>query len=261
MIFPNSFDLAEPILLESLVLAPQNVEWAQLNPQSGKRFANVSDVYAAIISAVSLLAIRFFLERIICKPIGTFLGITEAHKKLTKFSECGWRFVYYTVSATIGICVLWDKPWIWDVKEIWRGAPLQTLPSDVWWYCWICAGYYLGCLVTVFTDVKKKDFRSKICNYARYPKMATRVFILYVLIWIATRLVWYVVLLYSMLFQASTLMPLSPAFYVIVFVAMTLFGIHLYWTNLLWKIARQSSNDEVRDDRSSDEEDDDEGQQ
>ncbi|ODM87209.1 Ceramide synthase hyl-1 [Orchesella cincta] len=279
---------------------PENVKWAQLNPQSGKRFANVSDVYAAIISAVSLLAIRFFLERLLCKPIGSFLGITEAHKKLTKFSECGWRFVYYTVSATIGICVLWDKPWIWDVKEIWRGAPLQTLPSDVWWYCWICAGYYLGCLITVFTDVKKKDFRvmlghhivtlvimhlmwltnltrigatflilhdvsdpflefAKICNYARYPKMATRVFVLYVLIWIATRLVWYVVLLYSMLFQASTLMPLSPAFYVIVFVAMTLFGIHLYWTNLLWKIARQSSNDEVRDDRSSDEEDDDEG--
>ncbi|ODM91285.1 Ceramide synthase 2 [Orchesella cincta] len=227
---------------------PENVKWAQLNPQSDKRFANVSDVYAAIISAVSLLAIRFFLERIICKPIGTFLGITEAHKKLTKFSECGWRFVYYTVSATIGICVLWDKPGSGIRFPLMFGgtAGSALVLSRLSHY-----GFY-GCEEEGF-PVRQN---LQLCTLPQNGYKSLRT--------LCPHLDCYTIGVVC----CSALQHAVPSFNPNAIVSCLLchrvcgydpFWIHLYWTNLLWKIARQSSNDEVRDDRSSDEEDDDEG--
>ncbi|KAL9878773.1 ceramide synthase 6 [Glossina fuscipes] len=77
---------------------------------------------------------------------------------LTKFCENTWRCIYYTYSFVFGLIVLWDKSWLWDVKNCWYGYPHQSITSDIWWYYMISMSFYWSLTVTQFFDVKRKDF-------------------------------------------------------------------------------------------------------
>lgn len=78
--------------------------------------------------------------------------------KLTKFCETAWRCTYYTFSFTYGITILWDKPWLWDIKKCWIGFPHQSVTNDIWWYYMVSMAFYWSLCVSQFFDVKRKDF-------------------------------------------------------------------------------------------------------
>ncbi|CAL8148045.1 unnamed protein product [Orchesella dallaii] len=82
----------------------------------------------------------------------------DKHTTLTKFSECGWRWICYTASFGVGLYVMWDKPWFWDINHCWYDFPHHGVPDDVWWYYVFGAGFYLSLLITQAFDAKRKDF-------------------------------------------------------------------------------------------------------
>lgn len=45
---------------------------------------------------------------------------------LIKFSENCWRCMYYTYSFIFGMIVMWDKSWLWDIKQCWYNYPHQV---------------------------------------------------------------------------------------------------------------------------------------
>ncbi|KAF7988587.1 hypothetical protein HCN44_001160 [Aphidius gifuensis] len=77
---------------------------------------------------------------------------------LTKFCENSWRCVYYTSIFFYGIYVLWDKPWLWDIRECYNNYPYHSVTDDVWWYYMISMSFYWCLSVSQFFDVKRKDF-------------------------------------------------------------------------------------------------------
>ncbi|XP_063697318.1 ceramide synthase 6 [Culicoides brevitarsis] len=77
---------------------------------------------------------------------------------LVKFCENSFRCVYYTYSFIFGIVVLWDKPWLWNIKECWYSYPHQSISNDVWWYYMISMAFYWSLMASQFFDVRRKDF-------------------------------------------------------------------------------------------------------
>lgn len=77
---------------------------------------------------------------------------------LVKFCESSWRCIYYTFSFSFGMFVLWDKSWLWTIKNCWHGYPHQSLDGDVWWYYMLSMGFYWSLTISQFVDVKRKDF-------------------------------------------------------------------------------------------------------
>lgn len=77
---------------------------------------------------------------------------------LTKFCENAWRCSYYTISFSVGMCVLWTKPWFWDIKHCWYGYPHQSIDTPIWSYYMLSMSYYWSLLVSQFFDIKRKDF-------------------------------------------------------------------------------------------------------
>lgn len=77
---------------------------------------------------------------------------------LIKFCENAWRFLYYASSFGLGVFVLWDKPWFWDIKHCWYGYPHQSIDGLIWFYYMQSMSYYWSLLVSQFFDVKRKDF-------------------------------------------------------------------------------------------------------
>ncbi|ETN86417.1 Longevity-assurance protein, partial [Necator americanus] len=79
--------------------------------------------------------------------------------------ECFWRFSYYTFAFLYGFVVLWDKRWLWDVKQCWIGYPFHEVDDSVWWYYMIETSFYYSLLVASFFDVKRSDFWQLIVHH------------------------------------------------------------------------------------------------
>ncbi|XP_062321941.1 ceramide synthase 2 [Osmerus eperlanus] len=84
---------------------------------------------------------------------------------LKKFREASWRFTFYLLAFIAGLAVLVDKPWLYDVKQMWEGFPTMTLLPSQYWYYMIELGFYGSLVVSVASDVKRKDFREQIIHH------------------------------------------------------------------------------------------------
>ncbi|CAJ0603782.1 unnamed protein product [Cylicocyclus nassatus] len=154
---------------------PRGVDWHQLP-------TNSSDLIYPLYFAVPLLVFRIIYESLIGVPLGFVLGYygnvslsTAIYDHLTggfaqqtrvkRILECFWRFSYYTFAFIYGCVILWDKPWLWDVKQCWIGYPYHEVESSVWWYYMIEASFYYSLLIASVFDVKRTDFWQLIIHH------------------------------------------------------------------------------------------------
>lgn len=85
--------------------------------------------------------------------------------QLTKFREASWRFTFYLLAFFAGLAVLVDKPWFYEMTEMWRGFPKMPLLPSQYWYYMIELGFYISLLFSVASDVKRKDFKEQIVHH------------------------------------------------------------------------------------------------
>ncbi|XP_041758863.1 ceramide synthase 2 [Coregonus clupeaformis] len=89
----------------------------------------------------------------------------ERPSQIKKFREASWRFTFYLLAFIAGLGALIDKPWFYDMEEMWNGFPtLPLLPSQYWYYM-IELGFYISLLFSVATDIKRKDFKEQIVHH------------------------------------------------------------------------------------------------
>ncbi|XP_068623595.1 ceramide synthase 5-like [Battus philenor] len=77
---------------------------------------------------------------------------------LVKFCENVWKFTFHTTNFLFGLCILWNKEWLWNIDHCYIGYPHQGVTGDVWWYYMISAAFYLSLTISQFWDVRRKDF-------------------------------------------------------------------------------------------------------
>ncbi|KAE9419124.1 hypothetical protein Angca_004228, partial [Angiostrongylus cantonensis] len=140
---------------------PRGVRWNELP-------VNFSDLLYPIYFSLPLIVFRIFFESFVGVPLGFALGyygnvslirtifdhLNGGFARQTRSKrvlECFWRFSYYTFAFAYGCMVLWDKSWLWDVKQCWIGYPFHTIDKSIWLvvynflftnYCFLMTGCY-----------------------------------------------------------------------------------------------------------------------
>jgi len=84
---------------------------------------------------------------------------------LRKFTESGWRFLYYLCVFIYGCQCLWDKPWLWNGNVCWYDYPYHHVPTDVWWYYMIELAFYWSLTFSQFVDIRRKDFFQMLIHH------------------------------------------------------------------------------------------------
>nr|XP_057904020.1 ceramide synthase 2-like [Doryrhamphus excisus] len=85
--------------------------------------------------------------------------------KIKKFQEASWRFTFYFVAFFAGLATLIDKPWFYDMKRMWDNFPKMPVLQCQYWYYMTELGFYVSLLVSVASDVKRKDFKEQIVHH------------------------------------------------------------------------------------------------
>ncbi|XP_019478640.1 ceramide synthase 2 [Meleagris gallopavo] len=75
---------------------------------------------------------------------------------LKKFREASWRFTFYLLAFIAGMAVIVDKPWFYDLREVWKGYPIQSILPSQYWYYMIELSFYWSLLFSIASDVKRK---------------------------------------------------------------------------------------------------------
>ncbi|XP_058521359.1 ceramide synthase 3 [Ochotona princeps] len=85
--------------------------------------------------------------------------------RMKKFREACWRFAFYLLINIAGVAFLYDKPWAYDLWEVWNGYPKQPLLPSQYWYYTLELGFYLSLLFSLGSDVKRKDFLAHVIHH------------------------------------------------------------------------------------------------
>lgn len=86
------------------------------------------------------------------------INITNT-KKIVKYVEAFWRFIFYTTFSILGYRVLFTPTtaeWVQDTTNHWQGWPYHVMPAAALFYYHIELGCYIHQLV--WTEVNHSDF-------------------------------------------------------------------------------------------------------
>jgi len=85
--------------------------------------------------------------------------------KMKKFTETSWMFIFYFSACCFGIWSLWDKSWLVDPDDCWRGWPFHIMPTEIYWYYILECSFYISLSISLCVDVKRKDFVEMIIHH------------------------------------------------------------------------------------------------
>nr|XP_058911947.1 ceramide synthase 3 isoform X2 [Kogia breviceps] len=185
--------------------------------------------------------------------------------RMKKFQEACWRFTFYLMITIAGIAFLYDKPWVYDLWEVWNGYPRQDFLAHVihhlaavslMSFSW-CANYIRsGTLVMILHDVADIWLESaKMFSYAGWKQTCNTLFFIFSIIFFISRLI----IFPFWILYCTLILPLQylEPFFSCIFLnlqLMVLQVLNLYWGYFILKMLKRCIfTKNIQDVRSDDE--------
>lgn len=180
------------------------------------------------------------------------------HQSIT--SDCWW---YYMISLSFYWSLTVSQFRDVKRKDFWQMFVHHIATILLMAFSWVCNLIRVGTLVLLVHDCADIFLEAaKMAKYAYYQKVCDALFGIFTIIWLITRLIvfpcW---ILYSTTIRAPRIVnTMFPAYYIFNSLLLLLLALHIFWTNLILKIAynaiatgqmegdiRSSSNEEISD--------------
>ncbi|XP_050258317.1 ceramide synthase 1 LOH3-like isoform X7 [Quercus robur] len=140
------------------------------------------DLVLVPLFALFFLSLRLFLDRYVFENLARRLIFGKNHavldvstdvkrKKINKFKESAWKFIYYLSEELLALSVTYDEPWFTNTKYFWVGPGDQVWPDlkiklklkGLYMYS---AGFYLYSIVAlVFWETRRSDFLVSMAHH------------------------------------------------------------------------------------------------
>ncbi|XP_073236842.1 ceramide synthase 6-like [Porites lutea] len=84
---------------------------------------------------------------------------------MRKATESSWRFVFYLGTSIYGLVILFKEPWLWDLRHCFFDHGNHPLTDEIYYYYLFETGFYLSLIISLFVDVKRKDFWQMVVHH------------------------------------------------------------------------------------------------
>ncbi|WOK94120.1 ASC1-like protein 1 [Canna indica] len=156
--------------------------WGEMDVMEAFRLMNweqesypaYEDFVALPFFALFFPTVRFFLDRFVFEILATRLisktalkdlnAETERRRKISKFKESAWKFVYFFSAEVLSLTVTYNEPWFTSTRYFWVGPGDQVWPDQkiklklkaVYMYA---AGFYTySIFALMFWETRRSDF-------------------------------------------------------------------------------------------------------
>ncbi|XP_063381283.1 ceramide synthase 5-like [Cydia fagiglandana] len=107
---------------------------------------------------------------------------------------------------------------------------------------WVCNAHRTGSLVLLIGDCSELLLEAtKTVRYANYERTSICMFVVFGLLWVATRLTFYPYILWSIPNRAALYVRRFPMVYVFLFLLCVLMALNVYWTWLILQVAYKAA--------------------
>ncbi|XP_038076445.1 ceramide synthase 6-like [Patiria miniata] len=89
----------------------------------------------------------------------------ERPSPLKKFTENSWRCAFYTFVFLYGIYYHPQEDWFWSSQICWLNFPYHPLTTPLFNYYLLEWSFYISLLLSLFTDVRRKDFVANVIHH------------------------------------------------------------------------------------------------
>ncbi|KAI5642617.1 TLC domain-containing protein [Phthorimaea operculella] len=129
----------------------------------------------------------------------------------------------------------------WDVKrkDFWQMFVHHIATILLLCFSWVCNFHRIGSLVLLVHDCADIWLEmAKATKYANYQKLCDILFVVFVVLWLITRIYFYPFhIIWSTSYRAPMLLPMFPAYYIFNSLLMLLMCLHVVWTWLILQVA------------------------
>ncbi|KAI8994830.1 TLC domain-containing protein [Pilobolus umbonatus] len=96
-------------------------------------------------------------------PFAQYFGVSV--KKLQRFAEQSWSFVYYSCAFSYGIYVMYDSPWWFDTTYFWRDYPVYDYTKEFKYYYLVQFAYWLQQIFVLQIEAPRKDYKELVLHH------------------------------------------------------------------------------------------------
>ncbi|XP_051144536.1 ceramide synthase 1 LOH3-like [Andrographis paniculata] len=146
-----------------------SIDWEQ------ESYPRYEDFVLLPVFALFFPTVRFVLDRLVFQKVGSRLifgkaiqakgnETEEQNKKLRKFKESAWKFVFYLSSELLALAVTYNEPWFKKTRYFWVGPGDQIWPDQTYklklrgLYMFAGGFYTYSIFALVFWETRRSDF-------------------------------------------------------------------------------------------------------
>ncbi|KAF8913851.1 TLC domain-containing protein [Gymnopilus junonius] len=99
-------------------------------------------------------------------PVPSPKELRQLNRKVLRFAEQGWSFVYYSLQWCFGLYVHYHLPTrILDPKDLWLGYPHLPIARPVKVYYLLQTAFYSHQILIVNAEARRKDHYQMLCHH------------------------------------------------------------------------------------------------
>ncbi|EGX91058.1 sphingosine N-acyltransferase lac1 [Cordyceps militaris CM01] len=126
------------------------------NPHTGNYAIGADDVHVIVFFIVLFTGLRAGCMEYMLAPVGRSRGIIN-RKDLTRFTEQGWLFVYYSVFWTMGAYIYYQSPYWLNMRELWTNWPNREMDGLMKGYILAQWAFWLQQIIVINIEDRRKD--------------------------------------------------------------------------------------------------------
>ncbi|KAK9761629.1 Sphingosine N-acyltransferase lag1, variant 2, partial [Basidiobolus ranarum] len=142
--------------LFQLPLAEKFLRLQYRNPGESSYGKGWDDVYIIAFWVILFTFLRAAVMQYIFLPLTRILKIRSASKR-TRFLEQAWQFVYFSISWTLGMYIMYHSPYWFDASHFWIDYPHVNTSYLTKWYYLATTGYWIQQFFDLGVEKPRKD--------------------------------------------------------------------------------------------------------
>jgi acyl-CoA-dependent ceramide synthase len=127
------------------------------NPDTNMYGCGTDDLPFVLLWTVIFTGVRVAIMEYMLDPLARLGGI-RTKKGLDRFKEQAWLIVYYTVSWSLGMYIMYHSEFWLDLHGIWEGWPFREADGLFKWYYLVQWGFWIQQILVVNIEEKRKDY-------------------------------------------------------------------------------------------------------